>query len=160
MSSRGCRHPSWHRRGGFALPEHSRQAMTHRAMMSEALAAEAERLRLWLLNEAFPLWWEVGADHSGGGWYERIDFDGSPVVLPKRSRVAARQVFCYCEAGRLGWQGPWRQAATHALSSLRDHFNRSDGTVIAALSQAGPRGRRKFRSLQSSFRPSGLRLCS
>ena len=105
-------------------------------MVSEALAAEAERLRLWLLNEAFPLWWEVGADHVGGGWYERIDFDGLPVVLPKRSRVAARQVFCYCEAGRLGWQGPWRRAAAHALSSLREHFIRSDGTVIAALSQA------------------------
>ena len=120
-------------------------------MMSEALAAEAERLRLWLLNEAFPLWWEVGADHSGGGWYERIDFDGSPVVLPRRSRVAARQVFCYCEAGRLGWQGPWRQAATHALSSLREHFIRSDGTVIAALSQAGPPADESFDLYNQAF---------
>ena len=120
-------------------------------MVSKALAAEAERLRLWLLNEAFPLWWEVGADHVGGGWYERIDFDGLPLVLPKRSRVAARQVFCYCEAGRLGWQGPWRKAAAHALSSLRDHFNRSDGTVIAALSQAASRADESFDLYNQAF---------
>ena len=78
--------------------------MTGRGAGSERLAAEADKLRRWLLDAAFPLWWHVGADHVGGGWHERIDFNGLPVALPKRSRVAARQVFCYCEAGRLGWR--------------------------------------------------------
>ncbi len=109
--------------------------MTGHDSGSEKFVAEAEKLGHWLLQAAFPLWWQVGADRTGGGWYERIDFDGRPVVLPQRSRVAARQVFCYCEAGRLGWQGPWREAALHALLSLRDRFIRSDGTVIAALSR-------------------------
>jgi mannose/cellobiose epimerase-like protein (N-acyl-D-glucosamine 2-epimerase family) len=109
--------------------------MTGHDSGSEKFVAEAEKLRTWLLEAAFPLWWQVGADRTSGGWYERIDFDGRPIVLPQRSRVAARQVFCYCEAGRLGWQGPWREAALHALLSLRDRFIRSDGTVIAALSR-------------------------
>ena len=109
--------------------------MTGHGIGSGKFAAEAEKLRRWLLDVAFPLWWRVGADHAGGGWHERIDFGGRPLVLPQRSRVAARQVFCYCEAGRLGWQGPWRQAAAHALLSLRGQFIRSDGTVIAALSR-------------------------
>ena len=108
--------------------------MTGRGVGSERPGAGAEKLRRWLLDAAFPLWWEVGADRVGGGWYERIDFDGLPVVLPRRSRVAARQVFWHCEAGQLGWQGPWREAAARALSFLRDHFIRSDGTVIVALS--------------------------
>ena len=79
-------------------------AMTGRDAGSGKLAAEADKLRRWLLDTAFPLWWQVGADHVGGGWHERIDFNRLPVALPKRSRVAARQVFCYCEAGRLGWR--------------------------------------------------------
>ena len=92
-------------------------------------------MRRWLLDAAFPLWWQVGADHAGGGCHERIDFEGRPVLLPRRSRVAARQVFCYCEAGRLGWQGPWREAAAHALLSLSERFIHADGTVKAALAQ-------------------------
>ena len=69
-----------------------------------------------------PLWWCVGADHVLGGYHEAIDFDGRPVALPRRSRVAARQAFCYWEAGRLGWNGPWRQAGRHALNFLQQRF--------------------------------------
>jgi mannose/cellobiose epimerase-like protein (N-acyl-D-glucosamine 2-epimerase family) len=125
--------------------------MTPRSAVSEGLIGEAQRLRRWLLDVAFPLWWQVGADHVNSGWHERIDFNGLPVALPKRSRVAARQVFCYCEAGRLGWQGPWREAASHALSSLRDHFVRSDGTVIAALSQDATTADERFDLYNQAF---------
>ena len=104
---------------------------------SDALAVEAAKLRRWLFEAAFPLWWNTGADRSAGGCYERIAFDGRPVILPKRSRVAARQVFCYHEAGQLGWQGPWREAALHALTFLGKRFVRSDGTVIAAVAPDG-----------------------
>ena len=104
---------------------------------SAAIAGEAQSLRDWLFATAFPLWWRVGADRKTGGWHERIAFDAQPVILPQRSRVAARQVFCYHHAGRLGWQGPWREAAQHALVSLRERFMRDDSTVVAAV---GPDG--------------------
>lgn len=94
-------------------------------------------MRHWLVEAAFPLWWRVGADRSAGGWHERIAFDGRPVILPKRARVAARQVFCYHKAGQLGWQGPWREAGRHALAFLGERFVRSDGTVVAAVAQDG-----------------------
>ena len=83
--------------------------MNNRGAVSDALATEAEKLRRWLFDFAFPLWWREGADRAAGGCYEQITFDGRPVSLPKRSRVAARQVFCYHMAGRLGWQGPSRR---------------------------------------------------
>jgi mannose-6-phosphate isomerase len=108
-----------------------------RSAGSDALSAEAEKLRDWLFEAAFPLWWRVGADRSAGGYYEQIAFDGRPIILPKRSRVAARQVFCYHQAGRLGWHGPWWEAGRHALSCLRERFVRSDGTVVAAVAQDG-----------------------
>lgn len=105
--------------------------------MSEALITEAARLRDWLLEAAFPLWWRVGADHVTGGFHERIGFDGRPVVLPRRARVAARQAFSYCEAGRLGWNGPWRDAGRHALAFLREKFIQQDGTVISVVASDG-----------------------
>jgi len=100
-------------------------------------ALSVQRLRDWLFRSALPLWWRVGADHVGGGYHERIDFDGRPVILPRRSRVAARQAFCYHEAGRLGWNGPWREAGQHALSFLSERFVQSDGSVISTVDQGG-----------------------
>jgi mannose-6-phosphate isomerase len=104
---------------------------------SSEFGAAAKRLRCWLFDASFPLWWQVGADHAFGGFHERIDFDGRPVILPRRSRVAARQAFCYCEAGRLGWNGPWRDAGRHALNFLRERFLQNDGTVVSAIGRDG-----------------------
>jgi len=118
---------------------------------SGTLAAEAEKLRRWLFEAAFPLWWNIGADRLAGGWYERITLTGQPVILPKRSRVAARQVFSYHEAGRLGWQGPWREAAGHALSFLGERFVRDDGTVIGAVAQDGTIVDAKFDLYNQAF---------
>lgn len=103
---------------------------------SYVLRTQADRLRNWLLEAAFPLW-RVGADRSLGGFHKRIDLGGKPVILARRSRVAARQAFCYCKAGLLGWNGPWRDAAKHALDFLRERLVRSDGTVISSVGQDG-----------------------
>jgi len=105
--------------------------------ISNGFVTAAKRLRHWLFEAALPLWWRLGADHALGGYHERIDFNGRPVTLPRRSRVAARQAFCYSEAGRLGWNGPWREAGRHALSFLRERFAQSDGTVISTVDQDG-----------------------
>ena len=105
--------------------------------ISNGFVTAAERLRHWLFEAALPLWWRVGADHALGGYYERISFDGRPVILPRRSRVTARLTFCYCEAGQLGWSGPWREAGRHALTSLRERFGQNDGTVISTVDQDG-----------------------
>jgi len=99
--------------------------------------ADAEKLRRWLFDAALPLWWRLGADHVLGGYHERLDFNGNPVRLPRRPRVAARQAFCYSEAGRLGWDGPWRAAGQHALDFLRERFVQTDGTVITSVDQQG-----------------------
>jgi mannose/cellobiose epimerase-like protein (N-acyl-D-glucosamine 2-epimerase family) len=96
-------------------------------------AAEAGALRDWLFERALPLWWEVGADHARGGFHEAIDLDGKPVAHPHRARTIARQAFSYCEAGRLGWNGPWQQAAQHALDYFRECFIAADDTVASVV---------------------------
>jgi mannose/cellobiose epimerase-like protein (N-acyl-D-glucosamine 2-epimerase family) len=101
------------------------------------LATEAAALRRWLLDVALPLWWEVGGDRVRGGFHDAIGLDGRPIVGPRRARSIARQAFSYCEAGRLGWTGPWREAALHALDFFRRHFVSAEATVVSVVDHDG-----------------------
>jgi mannose-6-phosphate isomerase len=101
-------------------------------MSDKRARAAAASLRDWLFEAALPLWWEIGADPRGG-FHEQIDLSGRPVDLPQRTRTIARQAFSYCEAGKLGWPGPWRTAARHALEYFYQHYFIADGTVVAAV---------------------------
>jgi mannose/cellobiose epimerase-like protein (N-acyl-D-glucosamine 2-epimerase family)/glycosyltransferase involved in cell wall biosynthesis len=105
------------------------------------LGNEAAALKHWLFDVALPMWWEDGADHIRGGFHEAIDLDGRPLAQPHRARVLARQAFTYCEAGRLGWNGPWREASRHALEYFRQHFVTADATVVSLVDlDGGPIG--------------------
>lgn len=88
----------------------------------------------WLGMSALPLWASLGADHARGGYHEALSADGAGVDLPRRMRVQARQAYTYAQAGLMGWPGPWRQAAQHALDYLDAAYLRSDGlyrTLVA-----------------------------
>ena len=107
-----------------------------KAIESE-LAALRERLLGWLMVDALPLWWTVGADHAGGGFHEAIDLAGRPILGERRARVQARQAFSYAVAGGLGWGGPWRQAAQHGLDFFIRRYRRADGLFWNALTAEG-----------------------
>jgi mannose/cellobiose epimerase-like protein (N-acyl-D-glucosamine 2-epimerase family) len=98
--------------------------------------AGATALRDWLFDHALPIWWETGADPRGG-FYEKLALDGQPVDLPQRARTVTRQIFSYCEAGKLGWSGPWREAVRHGLTRLTTCFQHVDGTVVALVAGDG-----------------------
>jgi mannose/cellobiose epimerase-like protein (N-acyl-D-glucosamine 2-epimerase family) len=102
-----------------------------------SLNDEASELRRWLFDVALPLWWSLGADRLHGGFYEAIDLDGTPCPGPHRARSIARMAFSYCEAGRLGWNGPWREAAQHALHFLSKYFVTDDATVASVVDCQG-----------------------
>ena len=101
------------------------------------IASETDALTRWLFDAALPLWWELGADRVRGGFHEAISLDGKPLRRPHRARVIARQAFSYCEAGRLGWRGPWREAQRHALDYFRQHFVTADATVVSIVGLDG-----------------------
>ena len=101
------------------------------------VVAQTQALQRWLFDEALPLWWDVGADRRGGGFHEQIGLDGKPQARPHRARSIARQAIAYCEAGRLGWNGPWQQAARHALDYLQARFIASDATVVSVVDISG-----------------------
>ena len=72
----------------------------------ESNLAEAQAdLRNWLFDSALPLWWNTGGDTQKGGFYEQLNLDGTPHDINRRTRVAARQVFTYALAKRMGYTG-------------------------------------------------------
>jgi mannose-1-phosphate guanylyltransferase/mannose-6-phosphate isomerase len=99
------------------------------------LAGARSYYRDWLIEAAFPLWWEAGADHVGGGFLEALTDEGRPALLaaPRRARVQARQVYAYANAGALGWDGPWRAAARHGLDFLLARYLRGPGLVAKSV---------------------------
>ncbi|MFI4935371.1 MAG: AGE family epimerase/isomerase [Caulobacterales bacterium] len=84
-----------------------------------AAAAALRRLKRWLTQDAYPIWWTAGADRVGGGFFDRLRLDGTPADVPKRLRVQARQAYAYALAGKLGWTGPAEAASRHGLDLVR-----------------------------------------
>jgi mannose/cellobiose epimerase-like protein (N-acyl-D-glucosamine 2-epimerase family) len=113
--------------------------------------SEAAALQRWLMDVALPLWWEVGADRDRGGFHEAIELDGKPFARPHRARSIARMAFSYCEAGRLGWKGPWRAAAGQALDYFRTHFLTPEGTAASVVDLDGRVGNTPFDLYDQAF---------
>jgi len=108
--------------------------------MTNAIAVARQlndRLKAWVLDDAFPLWWRAGADRAIGGFFEKLDMEGKPVHGPRRGRVLPRQIFSYTLARDLGWNGPWREAVEHGLSYYLSVYRRPDGLFKALLSPHG-----------------------
>jgi len=98
----------------------------------------AEDWRAWLFERALPLWWSVGFDARARIFHERIDQSGAPSPDTfRRVRVQARQTFVFARAGRLGWQGPWRDAASAGVETLLRACLRPDGGVRHLLDPRG-----------------------
>ena len=101
----------------------------------EAVRAAAGRLTGWFKERALPIWWERGADLAGGGFYERLNLDGTPANLPRRLRVQARQAHVFALAERLGWAGPAAQAHEHGLTAVL--AGRADDGLFGAYPRSG-----------------------
>jgi len=109
-----------------------RQAAGDRAVELEgpafaSLDEAAQWYDCWLHKAALPLWWSAGADRERGGFHEALSIDGQPRPAARRARVQGRQAFVYATAGVLGWDGPWREAAWHAMDFFLERFRREDG---------------------------------
>ena len=105
--------------------------------MTDRLPAARDALKSWLLNDAYPLWWEAGYDHARGGFHEKLNLDGTPTEAPRGARVQPRQIFAYAVAGELGWDGPWRDAVQSGLDWYLVHYFRPDGLIRTLVAPDG-----------------------
>ena len=85
-------------------------------------------LRSWVENEALPFWATVGFDSARGGFHERLDLEGKPILdVPKRLMVQGRQLYVYCHAGLLGWYPESHRLADDCVQYMLSAFYRRDG---------------------------------
>jgi mannose-1-phosphate guanylyltransferase/mannose-6-phosphate isomerase len=102
----------------------------------ESLHDGAARLTTWLRQAALPVWSSLGQEASGG-FEEVLALDGRHVATQRRARVQARQLQVYAEAGRQGWQGPWKAVIATGLARLRALYLRPDGQMRTLLAADG-----------------------
>lgn len=82
----------------------------------------------WTTNHALPFWGTVGVDAARGGFHERLDLLGQPVLdVPKRLMVQGRQLYVYSQAGLLGWYPDSRLLADRCVEYIVASFYRRDG---------------------------------
>jgi mannose/cellobiose epimerase-like protein (N-acyl-D-glucosamine 2-epimerase family) len=92
------------------------------------LLRAATPLLAWIGDVALPFWGTVGVDHERGGFHERLDLAGKPVLdVPKRLMVQGRQLFVYCSAALLGWYPDGRELADRCADYMLGKFYRTDG---------------------------------
>ncbi len=96
-----------------------------------------DRLTGWLRDAAYPVWFSTGRDLHCGGYFETIGLDSRPVIENKRVRVSARQVYCFAQAERLGWNGDWRAAVEHGFGFLLSTGLRPDGLIRHIVTREG-----------------------
>jgi mannose-6-phosphate isomerase len=109
--------------------------MSNRSNASSEAAQLCESLQRWLCHDAYPLWWERGADRMYGGFHESLQLDGSATNAPRRARLHPRQICAYSIANQLGWSGPRVDAVRHGLDFFLAHYRRPDPlirTLVAA----------------------------
>lgn len=104
-----------------------------------ALQACADEAKAWLFGRAAPRWAEHGW-HTCGMFCERIDPRLSNDGCARRVMVQARQIYAYCELGRLGWDGPWRARAECAVEHLIRSGRRRDGFFVFSFTPDGTAG--------------------
>ena len=98
--------------------------------LSVQLSEDCKRLKKWLFQEAFPIWQRNGIDLNGNGFFERLSLDGLGLVETQRARVSCRQIYCFIEAGRLGWE-TWKPLVLNGYQCFCENFITSNGAIIA-----------------------------
>jgi D-glycero-D-manno-heptose 1,7-bisphosphate phosphatase len=101
------------------------------------LRSRAAQAKSWLFDSALPLWWREGFDPQAGCFHERMTLDGRAVDMERRIRVQARQTAVFARAGRLGWDGPWREAVQAGRDVLLARGLRGDGGTRFKLDSTG-----------------------
>ncbi|WP_442678958.1 AGE family epimerase/isomerase [Sphingomonas sp. ASY06-1R] len=89
----------------------------------------------WIQNAALPAWAERGFDSAAGRFQERLDQSGTPMIVPHRAMVQARQIFVFAHAAEQGWSDRGQDLAERAMHSLiRDFASDHDGETSFAFS--------------------------
>lgn len=92
----------------------------------------------WYFQTALPLWARYGVDTVQGGVHERLEHDLTPVSLPRRARLVARQIYCFSMGARLGENERYRDLSFHCVDFLARHLLSPSGAVRSSINMDDP----------------------
>lgn len=108
------------------------------AKIDQNVLNASSRMKDWLMHQALPVWHKDGIDNSTGGFYETLDLrSGQGTDAPRRARVQPRQIYCFAEAGRLGWTGPWQSIIERGIDWYLKHYRLENGCFAALVDGGG-----------------------
>jgi len=85
---------------------------------ASSFSVQSKRLIDWCKSDALPFWGKYGVDKAGG-FYETLNYDGSPdLTVKRRVRVQARQCYVYSLAITHEWFPPSRGVSDHGWAYL------------------------------------------
>lgn len=113
--------------------------------------ASVDAFRHWFLTQAMPLWASQGVDLERGGFFEKLDLNGRPLDEPRRTRVVARQIYVFCVAIKLGWQGDAQPLVLHGLDFLLNRLRAPDHTFHSAVTPEGAVVNPRFDLYEQAF---------
>jgi len=91
----------------------------------------------WLLDAAYPLWFERGIDAGTGGFVETLSQDGVALPHPRRARVHPRQVYAFAQAPTFGWRGDVTGIVSRGMDYFTTYYQRPDGLFRAMVDSDG-----------------------
>ncbi len=92
----------------------------------------------WLRDAAYLVWSEAGFNSDTGAFYESIDLaTGSADREPVRTRVPARQIYCFTLAGDFGWKGDARAIVELGLDWYLKHCWKDGRVATSAVELDG-----------------------
>lgn len=101
------------------------------------ISEHADGLKNWLHDQALPLWQTTGFQGEKEGFVETIHLNGTPTDTHRRSRVPARQIYSFAEAGMRGWSGDWQGVITDGLGFFDRVYRLPDGFYGALANSEG-----------------------
>jgi len=96
-----------------------------------------ERLRRWLLDDAYPRWTRCALDRVHGGFHESIAWRGPNPDEPRRARVQLRQLYSFAQAPALGWRDDTTALVVDGLRYFMRHYRRPDGLYRTLVAPGG-----------------------
>src|SRR5918994_1685359 len=99
----------------------------------------SETINAWCRAVLLPFWVQASWDRQHGGFFERLDRNGSVVPLDyKRTRLQGRQIYVFSQAALKGLLPEAAEAATSGVEFLvRNAWNRAEGGWVFKLSTDG-----------------------
>lgn len=95
--------------------------------------------KVWLSQDVFPLWGQVGIDRTNGGFFESLSFDGQAQQIPRRAMVQARQAYSFLTAAKLECTSKAfaEKTALDGIHYMIENFSQPSGAFIHSINPDG-----------------------